>query len=251
MGETPGDTRATDGRDEFWQPVKTEGTLTDRIVRAIEDLIDKKQLIAGDRLPSERELARLLGVSRPSLRESLKSLEARGLLEARHGEGVFVRTSAEETLRSGLLEVRSDLAELFAMRELLEVSAAGWAADRASFQDVDRLRKALATEEIARMPPVDFECLGELDAQFHMLIVEIAHNRFLFQTLNVLQEMLAKSMENTLMIPGRLLQASRDHRAIFEGIANRDPQLARRATRLHIVGARKAALERASEPLDN
>lgn len=227
-----------------WRPLKEPGNLTQRIVSAIEDLLDAEQIRPGERLPAERELARLLGVSRPALREGLKVLEARGRLAVRHGQGVFVQMSGEEAMRAGLAQVRASLAELFAMREVLEEPAAAWAAASATPEDIDRLREALAVEEQARTPPVDFERLGRLDAAFHMLIVEIADNRFLRQTLDVLQEMLSAGMETTLTIPGRLERSRADHRAIFEAIAHGDAAAARQAARNHVRGARDAALAR-------
>ena len=130
------------------------------------------------------------------------------------------------------------------MREVLEVPAAGWAAGVATAQDIATLADALATEEAARAEPIDFDRLGKLDAAFHLAIVEIARNRFLLQTLGVLQEMLASGMETTLTIPGRV-EASRDeHRGIFEAVVSRDPSAAREAVARHIAHAREAALAR-------
>lgn len=239
------------GTAEVWKPLKQPGNLTQRIVLAIEELVDTRQIGAGERLPAERELARLLGVSRPALREGLKILEARGRLAVRHGKGVFVRMSGEEAMRAGLAHVRANLAELFAMREALEEPAAAWAAAGATPADVARLADALAAEEEARQPPVDFERLGALDAGFHMLIVELAKNRFLRQTLDVLQEMLDAGMETTLTIPGRIDQARADHRAIFEAIEKGDAAGARQAVRKHVRGARDAALARVGHGLED
>ena len=96
----------------------------------IERFVAGNGLAPGDRLPGERELCELLGVSRASVREALRSLETRGLVRVRHGKGVFVAApdEGERALQrfSRLREV--GLEELFAMREVLEVPAAGWAA---------------------------------------------------------------------------------------------------------------------------
>lgn len=228
----------------IWRPVREPGNLTQRIITAIEEIVDRERLRVGDRLPPERELATLLGVSRPVLREALKSLEARGRLTVRHGQGVFIRSLSDEALRSSLANATVSLQELFAMREVLEVPAAAWAAASATPEDIDRLKSALAAERDARVPPVDFHRLGELDAAFHMLIVETAKNRFLSQTLDVLQEMLAAGMETTLSIPGRMRRSHSEHRIILQAIARGDEQGAQKAVTAHIRGARDAALAR-------
>lgn len=230
--------------DELWQPVQPRESLTQRIVTAIEELMEKECLSAGDRLPPERALASMLGVSRPALREAVKVLEARGHLTVRHGVGVFVGASRGDEFVLGFSQVPVSIAELFAMREVLEEPAAAWAATAATPDDLERLRAALDAVGEARHPDVDYERLAKLDAEFHMLIVEVAKNRFLRQTLDVLQRLLATSMETTLTVPGRLPRSEREHRAIFEAIARGDALSARRSARRHISGARDAALSR-------
>ncbi len=231
--------------DPLWSPIKETGSLTDRIAERIGTLISKQQLTPGARLPSEREMARMLGVSRPALREAVKVLAAHGRLVVRHGQGVFVGTGETDSLRGRLLGLEVSLIELYAMREVLEVPAAGWAAASASDDQIETLADALAMEEeAARSEPIDFGRLKKLDSDFHLLIVEMAQNRFLSGTVGVLQEMLAAGMETTLTIPGRVGQARRDHRAVFDAISRRDEGAARAAALAHIVGARDAAVDR-------
>lgn len=230
--------------ERIWEPIKEAGNLTDRIVTRIEELIGNDRLEPGERLPSERDLAKMLGVSRPALREALKTLEAHGRLTVRHGQGVFIAASTDEMMRSRLANLEVSMMELYAMRNVLEVPAAQWAAASASDEDLDKLRNALESEEEARKPPIDFDKLGLLDAGFHLLIVEIANNRFLLQTLGVLQEMMAAGMETTLSVPGRIESSRQDHRAIFEAICNHDSEAAGAASARHIAAAKETALMR-------
>ncbi len=232
---------------DLWQPVKPPGNLTDRIVARIEELLADDEIEPGGRLPAEREMARLLGVSRPALREAVKVLEARGRIVVRHGQGMFVARTAPEAVAARLASLEVSLQELFEMRLVLEEPAAAWAAEKATPQDLAALAAALAAEEPARQEPIDFDRLKALDAAFHLRIVEVAKNRFLRQTLGVLQEMLDSGMETTLKIPGRVPVAGADHRRIFEAIVARDPDAARAAVRNHIVGARDAAMRRIRE----
>ncbi|MGH9063865.1 MAG: FadR/GntR family transcriptional regulator [Acidimicrobiales bacterium] len=228
----------------LWEPIKEPGHLTDRIVQRLEDLIRSEHLQPGARLPSERDMAQLLGVSRPVLREAVKTLEAHGRLVVRHGRGVFVGSTVEDSTRARLSNLEISLNELFAMREVLEEPAAAWAAASATAEEVAILSEAFEAEERARQAPIDFQLLQQLDAAFHMQIVEIAKNRFLLQTLGVLQEMLAAGMQTTLTIPGRLERSRADHRQLFRAISRGDSAGARRAAHRHIQGAHSAAMAR-------
>lgn len=232
---------------EIWQPLNPPGNLTERIVTRIEEYLDADGIEAGRRLPAEREMARMLGVSRPALREAVKVLEARGLLVVRHGQGTFVARTVEEDVAARLTMLEVSLRELFDMRMVLEEPAAAWAAEVATTQDIASLAEALASEEAARAGPIDFNRLGSLDEAFHLGIVQAAQNRFLRQTLDVLQKMLAAGMETTLTVPGRIWISIADHRKIFEAIVARDPDAARLAVHAHISGTREAAMARIKE----
>lgn len=231
-------------RDPLWSPIKGTGSLTDKIAKRIDLLISRQRLEPGARLPSELEMARMLGVSRPALREAVKILVTQGRLMVRHGQGVFVRSIEPNPLRSGRGGLEVNLRELYAMREVLEVPAASWAASCATADQIAALSDALALEEQARAEPVDLDRLKKLNAEFHMLIVEIANNRFLSRTLGILQEMVSAGMETTLTIPGRIGQAESDHQAIFAAISRRDEEAAGTAALVHIHGSRDAALRR-------
>ena len=230
---------------QIWSPVR-HGSVSSLIVERILEVIDSERLRPGDRLPSERELASLLGTSRPTLREALQTLKAQGRLEIRHGAGVFVADpSTTQTLRAALRSEELSLTELFDMREVLEVPAAGWAA---SNQDSALLAKVTDAYdrlmEASKGSDVDWNRVRQLDADFHMRIVEAAGNRFLTRSLGVLQEMLAQGMETTLQIPGRMEKSRADHERILDALLAGDAATARRAAASHIRGARKAALAR-------
>lgn len=230
--------------DKLWKPLRESGTLSDRIVARIEALVADDRLQPGQRLPSERDLAQLLGVSRPVVREAVKRLEEQGQLEVRHGQGVFVRQTISSGIRARLATLTVNLRELFAMREVLEGPAAAWAAETVTPESLQRLAGLLDQQEQARRQPIDFDRLRELDAAFHLAIVELAGNRFLLQTMGVLQEILASGMQTTLRLPGRVEASRRDHQAIYDAIAAGDPEAARVAACAHVNAARAAAMAR-------
>jgi GntR family transcriptional repressor for pyruvate dehydrogenase complex len=228
-----------------WEPVR-QGRVSDLISRRILEVIAAENLEPGDRLPPERELASKLGVGRPSLREALHELKAQGIIHIRHGAGVFVADpETTRTLRAALYAEEMDLEELFDMREVLELAAAEWAAGKADPGKLENLRVAYeAVTEASFDPDVDWQRMRELDAAFHLRIVEAADNRFLARTQSVLQELLSRSMETTLRVPGRMEKSRHDHRRILEAISAGDKVAARRAVKIHVQGVRKAALER-------
>lgn len=237
------------GSTQMWEPVALNGSLSDRIVAQVEKLLRDEQLRPGDRLPSEREMAQLLGVSRPSLREAIRILQAQGRLVVKHGQGVFVtHLRSEQELRAALAQAEISVNELFAMREVLEVPAAGWAAERLTPEISAGLRATLDELDAAfDDEPCDFERLASLDAAFHLSIAQAAGNRFLRQTSNVLHDILLSGMETTLLIPGRREKSRREHERILAALVDADPAAARRAARAHIRSAHRAALDRTAK----
>lgn len=227
----------------MWQSVALDGRVSDRIAQQILRFISAEEVKPGDRLPSERDLAVLLGVSRPSVREAVKALEAQGRLRVRHGQGVFVASqTAENDLRAAL--ARQDLTpgELYLMREVLEVPAAGWAATNGDDDRVAAMAAALDDLNLAAAAtPPDAEAVQELDAAFHMRIVEATGNRFLGQTLGVLQGLLASGVQSNSLIPGRLARARAEHERILDAVRRGDSVAARNAARRHIRSSHAAA----------
>jgi GntR family transcriptional repressor for pyruvate dehydrogenase complex len=245
--------------DRLWTPLR-QGTVSDLIARRILEVIRSERLRPGDRLPPERELAAMLGTSRPSLREALQAIKARGWVDIRHGSGVFVADPATtRSLREALLAEEVSLRELFDMREVLELPAAAWAAknaDSAKLAAVQLAYDALMSRAGASADDgsgnedgeaVDWPRLQRLDAAFHLRIVEAAGNRFLARTQGVLQEILATGMDTTLRLPGRLGKSRGEHARILAAVVSGNPAAARRAALTHINSARKAALSRLHE----
>jgi GntR family transcriptional repressor for pyruvate dehydrogenase complex len=239
--------------DPLWTPLR-QGTVSDLIARRILEVIGSDRLRPGDRLPPERELAAMLGTSRPSLREALQALKARGWVDIRHGSGVFVADPATtRSLREALVAHEVSLRELFDMREVLELPAATWAAKNADGSKLAAVQAAFEALMAAASPDggagggVDWRRLQELDAAFHLRIVEAAGNRFMARTQGVLQEILSAGMGTTLRLPGRLEKSRSEHARILAAVMSGNPAAARRAALTHINGARKAALGRLHE----
>jgi GntR family transcriptional regulator, transcriptional repressor for pyruvate dehydrogenase complex len=233
-----------------WDWIGTDEPLFRRVADQLAKFIEGNRLSPGDRLPGERQLSELLGVSRASVREGLRSLQARGVVVVRHGKGVFVGDPGEDdSALQRLTQLREvDVEELFAMREVLEVAAAGWAATAATdeqLQDLLRTFENLQEAVYAQRPPQE---LQEIDATLHLQIAEAANNRFLSMTQGALQEILMRSMKTTLSIPGRPARSIREHADLVQALLARDPGRARSAARRHIHSARRAFGRTATNP---
>lgn len=231
-----------------WQPLG-QGTLSRRIRSEILRVLEARTLSPGDRLPSERELAATLKVSRPSVREAVRSLQAEGRLVVKHGQGVFVaEATAQRAFRESMAQLDASLSELFAMREVLEVPAARWAAQRQDALGLVAVQQAFRDlDEAVREKPRDFQKLQHLDATFHLRIVQAAGNRLLEQTQGVLNDLLMTGLQTTLEVEGRLEQSRNEHHAILTAILEADTGAAARAAQLHVRNVRKAANRRIAE----
>ena len=234
--------------ESLFHPIRESGSLSDRIVTLIEELIDSQALGEGQRLPPERDLAAMLGVSRPALREAIKILEAHQRLVVRHGQGVFVGLNKQDLVRQRLANLEISLMELFRVREVLESAAANWAASSATPEEIEALARILEEQEQAYLEPVDYVRLKELDGQFHTTIVTMAKNRFLSQTFGALQEMIDEGMETTLQVPGRLEISRNDHHRVFAAIKEGNADMAAASAAIHIDGAKNAAMKRLRQP---
>lgn len=224
--------------------VNSEPKRASRIATQLVELIELQKLLPGDKLPPERQLAELLEVSRPSLREALHILQAQGVVQIKHGQGTFVQEPVvAQELRASVMTKTHGLNELFDAREVLEVPAAKWAAEKATKEDIRLLRATLnQIDTITSIKPIDFDQLQALDAKFHLSIVGIAGNPFINQTLNVLQDVMRMSMETTLRLPGRSEISRNQHIEILAAIESGNGELASRLTLQHISGARATAL---------
>lgn len=174
--------------------------LSDDIVERLEGMILEGTLQAGERLPAERVLAEEFGVSRPSLREAIQKMGARGLLISRHGGGTFVAQSLGSSFRDPLLELLEKHPEaqrdLIEFRHTLEGSCAYFAALRATDPDRERLTAAFdrLTECYAAERKVSRAEEGEADAHFHLAIAEASHNAVLLHTIRSLFELLKRNV---------------------------------------------------------
>lgn len=211
------------------------------IVRQIEELILQGVLRPGDRLPSERELAERMEVSRPTLRDALADLEGAGLVVARPGGGTFVADVLGSAFAPPLIALFAShdtaLFDYIAFRRDVEGMAAAQAAVNATDADLQIIESVFDRFEAATAKRNQEEA-GKIDAEFHMAVVEAAHNVVMTHMMRSLYGLLVNGVfYNRRIIYG--LREGRDrlleqHRAIRDGVLSRDPQAAREAVEAHM-----------------
>ncbi|PLX89057.1 MAG: FadR family transcriptional regulator [Desulfuromonas sp.] len=215
-----------------FKPIRPK-KLSEEIIDQIKELIARGELQPGQRIPSERELATLLGVSRPSVREAIMVLEAMGFLDSRQGGGTYVRSLAEVTMADPLASMvaRKDPRMLHALTEVrmgLESWSAYLAATRIEESEIEQLGELLAKmEDFAETGDWD----AEIDAQFHLAITEASHNTLQIHILNTIQELFKTNIMVALgefyTKEGYVELLISHHRDIYNAIVARDAELAR------------------------
>jgi GntR family transcriptional repressor for pyruvate dehydrogenase complex len=223
-----------------FQPVTPE-KLSMAVVRQIEQLILRGILRPGERLPSERELAERLEVSRPSLREAISLLQEQGLLSAKPGAGVYVADVLGSAFAPALLELfaRHDEAvfDYLSFRRDMEALAIERAAKYASDTDLAVVQTVFDKMEAAHAKR-NAEEEAQLDAQFHMAIIEASHNVVMLHMMRSMYELLRGGVfyNRQIMFKQRTSRAALldQHRAINYALQARDPDQARAAIEAHL-----------------
>jgi GntR family transcriptional repressor for pyruvate dehydrogenase complex len=225
------------------EPIKRT-TLREEAAEQIRSLIVEGPLRPGDRLPSERELVVKLAVSRTSIREALRSLEIRGLLEVRPGEGAFVRELPLEAVIDPLASVlhnRRSLLELLEVRRILEPGITSLAAQRAQPGDIDEMRLILAEFE-QRLDNRRYDDAVKSILSFHRVITRATGNSLIQRLMDTISGLLSESMRETLRIPGRPGRSLKSHQQILAAIKSKDPVAAREVMLSHLQGLEDAIL---------
>ncbi|MGP1357546.1 FadR/GntR family transcriptional regulator [Roseicyclus sp.] len=215
--------------------------LSHSVVRQIEQLILRGILKPGERLPSERELSERLGVSRPSLREAVAELQSRGLLATRAGAGIYVADVLGSAFSPALIRLfaahEEAVFDYIAFRRDLESIAAARAATYGSDTDlkvIDTVFRKMEAAHSKRNPSDE----AELDAEFHLAIIEASHNVIMLHMMRSMFDLLREGVffNRQIMFRNR---TTRDillehHRAINDALQARDPEAAREAVVVHL-----------------
>ena len=216
-------------------------TVGAQVVEHVRRLIEAGRLKPGDRLPPERELAQKIGVSRPSLRSGLRSLQAMGVVQARQGSGTFI---ADGPPRLGEAPLRFLAAlhgftrdKMFEARRVLEVGTAGLAAERANGDQMAAMAEEVASMFATLDQPLEFL---RHDVQFHRAVAAGSLNPVLATLIDTVAELVYETRRSTVERATDLKESAEMHRRIYQAIKAKSAERARGAMGEHLDLARQA-----------
>lgn len=215
--------------------------LYEQIVEQIEQSVQRGDLKPGDQLPAERELAEQFGVSRTAVREAVKALREKGLVEAYPGKGTFItsgssnpmRQSIDRMMRSAQVDATSSLVEV---REILEPEIAALAAVRATEENLNSLRESVAVMDAAKRDP---DAYIEADLDFHLELAEAAANPLILSLIDSIVGVLREQRMRIFEVEGGPDRGQYHHKRILEAMEHQDAEGAREAMRAHLRQVRE------------
>ena len=216
----------------------------EEVVRQLRALMEREVLRTGDRLPSERELAKQFGVSRVTVRQALSVLQAMGLIESRIGNGTFARAGHKALsvtdLASALRVAQGNLTEQLELRRLIEPQVACLAAERATDADLDDLLRYISLQEARLSQGVPFV---EEDGAFHLAIAHATKNILLVKMVEGIQELLRESHEHSMRASGGMQLSLEGHTRVYRAIRDHEAQAAYDAMLAHILDVERLILQ--------
>lgn len=231
-----------------YRAVKTS-RLYEQILQQVEEAILKGQLKPGDQLPPERDLAQRFGVSRTAVREAVKALREKGLVEAYTGRGTFVTNGTSQAIRQSLdwmskISQHEGTVHLAELRRILEPEIAAMAAPKIDQQLLATMREAVAAMDRSLH---DREAYIEADLDFHLALAEAADNPMILALIDSIVGLLRDQRSRIFDVDGGAERGQFHHKRILLAIEQRNPEMAREAMRAHLEQIRQdssASLER-------
>ncbi len=215
--------------------------LYESVIEQIMNLIKNNKLKPGDKLPTERELAEKLSISRGSLREAFRVLESRGLIKSKPGGGRYIREirkNGHNNTENIILSLeKSSILELLEAREMFEVKIAEITAQRATPEDIKSIEKAL--NKMNEEESLKDDKKTESDTEFHLAIASASHNFVFVNIIKLHLDLLRDTREKTQQIPGRREERWREHQAILQAIKESDSKKAGEAMLKHLRNVRE------------
>jgi len=224
----------------MYEPIQTE-RLYERIVSQIEKRIESGELKVGNQLPAERELAEQFAVSRTAVREAVKALRQKGLVEIRPGRGTFITNGTSDTIRHSLgmlmkIGVANGSGNLVEVREILEPEIAALAATRITDEYIAAMQEAVKIMDTA-LDNVDV--FVEADLDFHLALAEATQNPIIPILMDSIIDLLREQRKRIGLTKGGLQRGQSHHKKILDAVTRHDAQAARQAMQEHLKQVRK------------
>lgn len=204
------------------------------IMEQIKDIVKKGELKSGDKLPSERELADKLEVSRTSVREALKALTMLGLIESKHGEGNFIKSNFEDSLLEPLsilfLLIGSKNEDIIELRRIIEPEAAALAAKNIKGPELVELK--IIMNELNDC--LDVEASAELDKKFHYKIAQASGNHLISTIMFSISSLIEKYIDSSHIHDMNKQVVKLQHEEIYMALESQDPKRASECVKKHL-----------------
>ena len=217
--------------------------LPKRIAERILTLIRENHFGPGDRLPPERELATMMQVSRPSVREALQALSILNIVEIRQGAGTYVTSLEPQLLVEPLNFVfsldNSTLLELAAARKILEVGIAAIAAQNITDEEIAALEACLEKSSAA-VASDDYNAFLQSDIELHSIIATASRNPILIRFMDSISQLGLASRQQTVKIPNLAREGVDNHRALVAALKAHNPEAAKQAMLEHLNNVEKS-----------
>jgi len=210
-------------------------------VQQIEESILKGALKAGDQLPAERDLAQRFGVSRTAVREAVKALREKGLVEAYTGRGTFITDGTSQAVRQSIgliakIGQPNGSTQLAEVRAILEPEIAALAATRIQEPHLALMREAVALMDRKYDDP---DAFIEADLDFHLAVAEAADNPMILSLLDSIVGLLREQRTRIFQVEGGANRGQFHHKRILQAIEQHNPEKARDAMRAHLQQVRE------------
>lgn len=221
------------------KPIVKKQRLYKEIIQSLMEYIEKNELNPGERLPSERNLAELLAVSRTTVKEAISVLEANGIVHIRQGVGIFLTASDTDQLQKDVHEIlgnqKGRFLELIELRQSIEGDAAYYAAKRITESQKEKL--TIYYQKLALVEQAGEAGIQE-DLQFHMAIAEASNNALMVEMMRLISQrvevFLIQNRPETLEEVEQIQQVMNEHNLIYNSIMNGAPEQAKQAMWSHL-----------------
>lgn len=210
--------------------------ISEQVADSIKLRIQKGEYKVGDKIPGERDMGMELSVSRNTVREAYKILEAYGYLTVKHGTGVFVASPEHQIQKmTEAFFISSDhIKDFFAVRKILEEWTVKWSIENSSSDQFKDLELIVNEANEILTGEINYSRLAELDHKFHMTIANNSKNEVLIRIMNYLIDLLSESRNKSIQIPGRAKQSVQEHAKILQAMKQKNIALAQQSIKSHL-----------------
>ncbi|HWO76170.1 MAG TPA: FadR/GntR family transcriptional regulator [Bacillus sp. (in: firmicutes)] len=219
--------------------------ISEQVADSIKKKIQEGVYKVGEKIPGEREMGIELSVSRNTVREAYKILEAYGYITAKHGTGVFVASPEHQIqkMTEAFFVSTDQIKDFFSVRKILEEWTVKWSIENSDAEQFKELERIIKEANEVVNGTINYERLAQLDHEFHITLANNSKNVVLIRIMNYLIDLLSESRRTAIQIPGRALQSVKEHTKILEAMKQKDVALAQKYMIEHLDSVERSITE--------